>query len=238
MDNAVYATLNRQAGLMQEMRAIANNIANASTTGFRKEGVIFAEYVASLGEDEPALAMADGVARMVDLRNGTLAPTGGALDIAIEGEGFFRLATPEGDRLTRAGSFTLSPEGELVTADGAAVLDAGAATIVIPSDGGRPSIARDGTVSLNGVPVAQIGIYAPTDPSSLIHAGGTRFSVEGPLEAVSDPRMFQGFLEGSNVEPVQEIARMIEVQRAYEMGQGFLDREDSRIRAVIEALGR
>ncbi|MCV2866084.1 flagellar hook-basal body complex protein [Defluviimonas sp. WL0075] len=238
MDNAGYTTLNRQAGLMQEMRAIANNIANVSTTGFRKEGVVFAEHLARLGADEPTLAMADGVARVTDLRSGPLLPTGGALDLAIEGDGFFLLATAEGERLSRAGSFALSPEGELVAADGARLLDAGGATITIPPGAGQPAIARDGTLSVGGTPVAQIGLYATADMASLIHDGGTRFAVTGPMEPVEAPRIHQGFLEGSNVEPVREIARMIEVQRAYEMGQGFLDREDGRIRAVIETLGR
>lgn len=238
MDNTLYTTLNRQSGLLQEMRAIANNIANSDTTGFRREGVVFAEYVVRLGKDEPSLAMADGVARMMDLRNGALQPTGGALDIALEGEGFLLLSTTGGDRLTRAGSFTLSPEGEIVAADGARLLDAGGATIAVPPGSGKPVIARDGTVSVGGTPFAQIGVYLPADPASLRHEGGTRFAFDGQAEPVEGAQVFQGFVEASNVEPVREITRMIEVQRAYEAGQGFLDREDSRIRAVIETLGR
>ena len=136
MDNASYTTLNRQSGLMAEMRAVANNIANLSTTGFRKEGVIFAEHVADLEGAEPSLSMASAEGRIVNLAQGTLVQTGGAFDLAIEGDGFFQIETPEGARLTRAGAFTPSPEGELVTPDGHRLLDLGGAPVFVPVDAG------------------------------------------------------------------------------------------------------
>lgn len=238
MDNAVYTTLNRQSGLMAEMRAVANNIANVSTTGFRKEGVIFAEHVARLDRADPSLSMATAEGRLVNLAQGGLTRTGGTFDLAVEGEGFFQIDTPEGPRLTRAGAFTPSPEGELVTAEGHRLLDLGGAPVFVPTDAGPVAVAQDGTVSVAGNPVAQIGLFRPTDPAGLVHTGGTRFEARGGMEPVDGGTIFQGFLEGSNVDPVAEIARMIEVQRAYEMGQGFLDSEDQRIRAVIQTLGR
>ncbi|MCU9849463.1 flagellar hook-basal body complex protein [Defluviimonas sp. WL0024] len=238
MDNASYTTLNRQSGLMAEMRAVANNIANLSTTGFRREGVIFAEHVAALEGAEPSLSMATAEARSVNLAQGALVKTGGTFDLAIEGAGFFQVETPDGPRLTRAGAFTPSPEGELVTADGARLLDLGGAPVFVPADAGPVAVAEDGTVSVGGNPVAQIGLFVPAGPGDLVHEGGTRFAAPGGIEPQEDGTMFQGFLEHSNVDPVAEIARMIEVQRAYEMGQGFLDNEDRRIRSVIETLGR
>lgn len=238
MSNAIYTSLNRQSGLMSEMRAVANNIANMSTTGFRREGVIFAEHVARLGPDAPSLSMASAEGRRVDLSQGGLVQTGAPFDFAIEGEGFFLIETPEGNQLTRAGSFTPSPEGELVTADGLRVLDAGGAPIFVPTDNGAVSVAADGTISVAGQPVAQIGLYLPAVPGALVHEGGTRFSTAEPPDPVAGGTIFQGFLENANVDPVHEITRMIEVQRAYEMGQGFLDREDERLRAVIQTMGR
>ena len=106
MDNSVYTTLNRQSGLMSEMRAIANNIANAATTGFRAEGVLFSEHVAGLGRAAPSLSMANIEGRIVSPVQGALAQTGGTFDLAIEGDGYFLIETPGGNRLTRAGSFT------------------------------------------------------------------------------------------------------------------------------------
>ncbi len=117
MDAAGYVTLTRQSGLMREMELIANNIANASTAGFRREGVVFSEYVRRL-DDAPSLSMAHASARHVDLTPGETEMTGAAFDFAIEGEGFFLVETPQGNRLTRAGMFTPSAEGELVNPDG------------------------------------------------------------------------------------------------------------------------
>jgi flagellar basal-body rod protein FlgF len=236
MDAAGYTTLNRQSGLMREMAVVANNLANASTTGFRREGVVFSEFVAALDTD-PSLSMAHASGRHVDLGQATLSQTGGSFDFAIQGEGFFLIETPEGERLTRAGSFTPSAEGELVTPDGYRLLDAGGAPVFVPPDARAVALAQDGTLSANGAPIAQIGLWRPVDPLSLAHQTGTLFAA-ADLEPVEDGVMLQGMLEDSNVEPVSEIARMIEVQRAYELGQKFLDAEDERVRGVIQTLGR
>ncbi len=235
MDAALYTTLNRQSGLMREMGVIANNIANGSTAGFRREGVVFSEYVAAMDRD-PSLSMAHASGRHVDLSQATLSQTGGTFDFAIQGEGFFLVETPQGERLTRAGSFTPSAEGELVTPDGFRLLDAGGAPIFVPPDA-KVALARDGTLSANGEPVAQVGLLRPSDPLALRHQSGTLFD-GGELEPVEDGQVLQGMLEDSNVQPVSEIARMIEVQRAYELGQKFLDAEDERVRGVIQTLGR
>ena len=236
MDAAGYATLNRQSGLMREMGVVANNIANATTTGFRREGVVFSEYVAALDQD-PSLSMAHASGRHVDLSQATVSPTGGQFDFAIQGDGFFLVETPQGERLTRAGSFTPSSEGELVTPDGYRLLDAGGAPIFVPPDARTIALSGDGTLSANGQPIAQVGLWQPVDPLSLRHQSGTLFD-GGDLAPAEGATVMQGMLEDSNVQPVSEIARMIEVQRAYELGQKFLDAEDDRVRGVIQTLGR
>lgn len=236
MDAAGYATLNRQSGLMREMGVVANNIANASTTGFRREGVVFSEFVAALDED-PSLSMAYASGRQVDLSQSTIAQTGGTFDFAIQGEGFFLIDTPQGQRLTRAGSFTPNDAGDLVTPEGYRLLDAGGAPIFIPPDAKGVGMSTDGTLSAGGQPIAQIGLWQPSDPLALRHQSGTLFD-GGAVEPAEGAMVLQGMLEDSNVEPVSEIARMIEVQRAYELGQKFLDAEDARVRGVITTLGR
>ncbi|MES2143807.1 MAG: flagellar hook-basal body complex protein [Pseudomonadota bacterium] len=236
MEAAGYTTLTRQSGLMREMQTVANNIANISTTGFRREGVIFSEYVRQM-EGDPSLSMARASGRQIDLSQAGLSQTGGTFDLAIQGDGFFLIETPQGERLTRAGSFTPSPEGELVTMDGNRLLDAGGAPVFVPPGARSVAIGKDGTMSADGTPVAQIGLWQPTDPNSLRHQSGTLFSASG-VEPAQAGVVMQGFLEDSNVEPVSEVARMIQVQRSYEMGQKFLEAEDERVRGVIQTLGR
>ena len=197
---------------------------------------MFSEYVAGMDED-PSLSMAHASGRLVDLTQATLSQTGGSFDFAIQGDGFFLIETPEGERLTRAGAFTPNAEGELVTPDGYRLLDAGGAPVFVPPDAKAVGLSQDGTLSAEGQPIAQIGLWQPADPLALRHQAGTLFD-GGELEPVENGTVIQGMLEESNVQPVSEIARMIEVQRAYELGQKFLDAEDDRVRGVIQALGR
>jgi flagellar basal-body rod protein FlgF len=236
MDAAVYATLARQSGLMREMQLVANNIANQSTAGFRREGTVFAEHVARLAAG-PSLSLAHATGRHVDLTQGALTQTGGAFDLAIEGAGFFQVETAQGPRLTRAGAFSPNAEGELVDPQGHRLLDAGGAPVFVPAGAGPVGVAADGTVSAGGQPVGRIGLWAPADPLALRHGAGTLFET-GEVVPAEGATIRQGFLEGSNVDPVSEIARMIAVQRAYELGQSFLEREDGRARGVIQTLGR
>jgi flagellar basal-body rod protein FlgF len=236
MEGGIYTTLTRQSGLMREMQIVAHNIANISTTGFRREGVIFSEYIQRV-EDGPSLSMATGDTRHMDLRQAGLSETGGTFDFAIQGEGFFLVETPQGQSLTRAGSFMPNAEGELVNPGGNRLLDAGGAPIFIPPDVSGVSLSPDGSLSANGRPIAQVGLWQPSDPLKMTHAGGTVFNSEAvvPTEGAT---ILQGFVEESNVNPISEIARMIEVQRAYEMGQGFLEKEDERVTGLIQTLGR
>ena len=235
MDNATYATLTRQTGLMAQMQMVANNIANATTTGYRGEHIGFSEYVRTTGSGA-SLSMATARVRETDLSQGSLSRTGGAFDLAIEGEGFFMVQTPQGPRLTRAGHFGASENGDLVTPEGYPVLDAGGAPVFVPQGQGPVGIAPDGTISAGGTPVGQVGIVLPRNPLELVREAGTLFRADSGTEQAIGGRVLQGFLEESNVNPVLEVSRMIEVQRAYEMGQGFLEREDERIRKTIQAI--
>ncbi|EAR50736.1 putative flagellar basal body rod protein [Oceanicola granulosus HTCC2516] len=235
MGNASYTTLTRQSGLMAEMRLIANNIANAATTGYRSEGVIFSEYVSALGPGHDSLSMARAAVRDTDISPGGMTATGGAFDLAIEGEGFFLVQTPGGERLTRAGHFMPNANGDLVTPDGYPVLDAGGAPLFVPPAAASVTVAPDGVLSADGQPLGQVGVVRPRDPAGLVREDGVRFRAEGGFEPVPRVRVAQGFLEESNVDPILQVARMIEVQRAYELGQRFLEQEDERLRGAIRA---
>ena len=238
MDNALYTTLTRQSGLKRELQAIANNVANISTTGFRKEGVIFAEYIKAVADDQGSLSMASGNVRHIDLSQGTLSQTNGTFDLAIEGPGFFLIETADGEALTRAGAFSTNADGELVTMDGNRLLDGGGAPIFVPPDASSVAVARDGTLSADGQPQAQIGLFLPAEANDLIHRDGVLFTSEAGVVPTEEASIIQGFLEGSNVNAITEIARMIEVQHAYQAGKTFIEREDERIRSVMQTLGK
>ena len=230
-----YTTLSRQQGLMREMRMIANNIANQATTGYRHQGVIFSEYVRRTDE-AGIVSMSAAQVRDSSFAQGGLTRTGGQLDLAIEGDGFFLVQTPQGERLTRNGAFATSSAGDLVTQDGHPVLDSGGAPVFIPPDATDLAIAQDGTLSSNGAPIGQIGVVSPLDRGAMIREGGVLFRADQGYEPTQAPRVMQGFVESSNADPILQIARMIEVQRAYEMGQNFLQREDERLRGAIKAI--
>lgn len=234
METAGYTALSRQTGLMREMQVIANNIANANTTGFRQEGVIFSEYVTD-GDGISGVAMAAARVRNTSFVQGTLEQTGGTFDVAIEGDGFFLIQAPGGQRLTRAGAFSPSAEGTLVTPDGNQVLDAGGAPIFVPPNSDDLAIAGDGTISSDGRAIGQIGVVQPLEPRQMVREGGVMFRADEGFEPVDNPRVLQGFVEASNVDPILQVARMVEVQRAYELGQSFMEREDERVRTALKA---
>jgi flagellar basal-body rod protein FlgF len=238
MDLAGYVALTRQSGLARELQTVANNIANLSTTGYRREGVIFAEMVRRLAAEGGSVAMTAARARITDETQGALVQTNGTLDMAIEGEGYFMVMTPQGERLTRAGAFARSAEGEVVNMDGHRLLDEGGGEILIPFEARNIAIAADGTLSADGQPIARIGLFDVEDPTTLFREAGVLFRAEAGTVPVEEGRVVQGFLEQSNVNAVAELARMIEVQRAYERGAKLLDQEDERIRNVVRTLGQ
>ncbi len=237
MDNPGYVTLSRQAGLVKDMRIIATNIANLSTDGYRREGAIFAEMVEKGALIGGASAQTSARVRVTDFSQGALQRTGGDFDLAIEGDGFFLVQTPDGQALTRAGAFLRNDAGELVTRDGNRLLDEGGAPLFAPAEAREITVATDGTLSADGQPIGRVGIVTVEDPSQLTRRESGLFTTEEALIPAEEASVFQGFVEESNVNPVREIARMIEVQRAYEAGANFLNSEDERMRQAIRVIG-
>lgn len=237
MDNSGYVTLSRQTGLMREMRTVANNIANSATSGFRQEGVVFSEYVQSL-DGAASLSMGQANVRQTSFEQGTLTQTGGVFDFAIEGDGFFLVETPRGERLTRAGSFSPNAEGDLVTQEGFRVLDPGGAPVFIPPGSTDISVSADGTISSGGDPLGELGLVMPQNLMDLRREDGVLFRADGDVQPSENGRILQRFIESSNVNPVLQLTRMIEIQRAYELGASFLEAEDERLRQALKALSQ
>lgn len=237
MDNAGYIGLSRSSGLLRELDTIANNIANLSTNGFRREGAIFAEHVKALEGKDPSLSMATFSRRYVDLSAGEITKTDNPLDFAINGDGFFLVETGGGQRLTRDGAFSMNAIGELTTASGDRVLDESGGAIVIPSQAEKITAAVDGTIYADGQAVGKLGVVT-ADPAYLTREGKNLFRPEKGFQPVENPKVQQSAIEGSNVSAVTELARLIEVQRMYEASKQFTENEDSRIRQTVRVLGQ
>jgi flagellar basal-body rod protein FlgF len=236
MTNPIYTLLSKQVGLRQQVDVIANNVANLSTTGFKREGLAFATHVERLELPGGSLAMAEVGGSHIDLSPGALARTGNPFDFAIEGRGFFAVETAAGVRYPRDGRVSTNQLGELVTTTGHRVLDEGGSPIVVPAEVSDITISADGTLSApDGRPLGVLGVHELPDGLSGRAADGL-FTAAGEAESAAEATVVQGFLEGSNVNPVRELTDLIEAQRAYERGRAMLDTEDERIRRAIEKL--
>ena len=242
MSNAIYTMLGRQQGLMQEMQVVANNLANSSTTGYKSDRAMFGEFLVATGSQSSSLSMGGLAGHSFAMAQGALKITGGQLDLAIQGDGFFLVDAPQGQRLTRAGNFQISPDGKLVDANGSALLSAGGSPINIPQNASQIRIASDGTVSVSsgdGIPpqdVGQVGVVTVDQEATLVRDSNSYFSAPDGHKPAENNEIVQGALEQSNVSPVLEVARKIEVQRAYEAGQTLFEREDQRIGQIISAI--
>lgn len=241
MENALYVGLSQQMVLERQMDMVANNIANMNTTAYRGQRPVFQEYVMDAGPNKPVSFVLDfGVAR--DTRGGVLTPTDNPFDLALNGEGFLSVQTPDGIRYTRNGHFTLDADGRVVTREGYALLDDGGAEIIVDDPTlGTPMISNDGTVAQGENVLGKVGMFTFENEQTLRTTGDSLF--EAPETATAQPapaetRLVQGMLEGSNVQPVVEMTRMIELQRRYQTMQNLISNEDELQRTAIQRLGK
>ncbi|MBU0675091.1 MAG: flagellar basal-body rod protein FlgF [Proteobacteria bacterium] len=218
----------------QRMNQIANNLANVDTSGYKRESNTFWEVLITQG-DKPQ-RVGKGVQVVTDASQGRLEPTGNPLDLALAGEGYFRIQTPNGIRYTRDGNFQLNQQGQLSTASGALVMGEGGSIVV---SGSNVTIAEDGRVRVDGVLVDRIGVARFADLDMLKKEGMNlyRMSDEGAVEVAADNvTIQQGYLEGSNVNTVSEMTDMMALYRDYESQQRAIriadDLDDQAVRKV------
>ena len=226
MDSGYYAACTGLRAQNQALEIIANNLANASTAGYRGGLTAFQSLVAS-ATTEPMSALNYAIndynvmgASGVDLSTGSLERTGNPLDMAIEGRGFFAVQTKAGTLYTRNGSFQISATGQLTTQAGDPVLGA-AGPVLVPS--GEISVSRDGTISVNGAVADKLRMVEFTSGSSIAAAGGAYYSAPATdVLPAADARVRQGMIENSNAGTTKAIADLVVVQRHAEMLQRAL----------------
>ena len=240
METTTYIALSSQGALRREMTAIAHNMANMNTTGFKAERMMFVDHLQrSRSGDfiaDQRLSFVRDVASFRDTTAGPIEQTSNPLDVAIHGDGYFVVQTPDGERFTRNGSFRLDNGGQLVTQDARPVLSNAGAPIFFAPEDTSITISGDGTVSTENGQLGKLRVVTFDNEQALQNAGGGLYSTDQPPIDKLDAQVAQGALEKSNIEAILEMTRMIEVSREYSQAQKMMTREDERIRKMVREL--
>jgi len=249
--DAIYPVLSGALAQEKRLELITNNLANVGTNGYKKDVPVFEALTpenaqlttAETGDLSSVPAYGHFSRTSIDLSPGVVRTTGQPLDIAIEGEGLFAVQTPQGIRYTRNGHFSLDVDGQLVTTGGFPVLGGGG-PITIPA--GTVAIGSDGRISVSGgeagptaIEIDQIPVFIFPRADQLQKTGGSLFSAPaGAAVPTTDTLVRQGALEGSNVNPVEEMVAMIEVMRLYEAAQKAIQTADQIAGKVSNEIGQ
>tara|TARA_R110002096_G_scaffold435927_1_gene664298 strand:- start:64344 stop:65084 length:741 start_codon:yes stop_codon:yes gene_type:complete len=242
MDTKILVSLSHQVAMRRQMDIIANNIANMNTTAYKRESIMFNEYLSDIGGSLPesfkkvSFVQEMGVARQ--MTNGELVTTGNVLDVALEGEGMFKVRQPNGNiAYTRNGHFSLSGDNVLITSNGAEVLDDGDASIQFPVNADGFKVAEDGTVSAKGVgEIGKVAVLQFQNYGEMKKIGDNLYSAEEEPEPSENYRMAQGMLETSNVSPVLEITNMIQLSRAYAQTANLINQVQQTSKQAINSI--
>jgi len=240
MENSLYVGLSRQLVLDHAMTLVANNVANASTAGYRAQNPMFEEYIAKSSgyTNQDSLSMVYDMGQYDTTSPGSISATGGTYDIALNGPGFIEVMAPSGAiQYTRGGDFTLNSNSELVTSDGFRVSGPGGNPIAIPAGANEVIITDDGDISADGNIVGRISVVEFDNIQSLTPEGNGLYSSKDTGRAATETVVKQGYLEGSNVNPVQEMTRMIEILRTYQSTMRMINNEHDRQVNAIKKIG-
>ena len=249
MIRGLYTAASSMEVLQKKTNIRSNNLANVNTNGFKKsEGITrsFPEMLLSrieAGEaDQEIGELSTGSymeRKFKDMSQGSFKQTGNQLDFAVEGEGFFVIETEAGQRYSRDGNFTINADSELVTQSGNHVLDNNGNRIqLIPEQDFR--VSADGQITFNnGLQGAQIDLVNFEDEAELSQEGDNLYAArDGAAPVESEAGIAQGYLEGSNVKIVEEMAKMIKTTRHYESNQKVISSIDQSLDKVINEVGR
>ena len=245
---------------------IANNLANANTTGFKRDDAVTSDFEPmlirrindmsgpkditefkgfSLGRKAPVvgeLGLGSQVADIAtDHSQGSLQSTGNQLDFAVEGEGYFRVATPRGERYTRDGNFYRDARSHLVTVNGNEVLDNAGRPIIIPEEAADFLVSPEGSITANGIQVAILGLVSfPGGDASMVKEGNSLYRPADPAQRPQQAAgsIQQGALERSNTEIVSEMVNLIANYRAYEANSKAVVTQDSMLDKSVNEVGR
>jgi flagellar basal body rod protein FlgG len=250
MIKGLYSAVSAMVMNAARQQVLSHNIANMQTPGFKQiltTAEDFMQNQSVYSSDNTLNGSVDYIGKLglgtqigpefIDFGQGALQSTGNQLDFALQGNGFFNVKTPDGNRYTRDGRFLRDAGNTLVTVDGFQVLDDAGQPIQLPE--GEISVTSDGAVSVNGTAVAKLGIGVfANPPTDLQHTEGNLFT--GPTASTSQdaPQVAQGYLETSNANTAQLMTQLVEVARSYEAAQKLVQNQDELLGKTIASLGR
>ncbi len=237
MENSLYLGLSRQMTLQTNMNITANNIANMTTPGFRGQNMLFSEYLADTKGAEDELSFVYDRGQYQNGQAGPLEQTDNPLDIALVGPGFFAVDGP-GDAPTysRAGNFQIGIDGSLQTSAGFGVLDEGGAPIQIPATAKELKIDDNGTISTEEGAIGKIQIVEFENIEELNPMGNNLYTTDAAGAEATKTKAKQGYVEGSNVNAIIEMTRLIDISRNFQSMQQAMQGENERLRTAIQKL--
>ncbi len=225
------------AELSQRQDRVASNLANANTTGYLRDRA-FATALRERIDAEGSPQSTREAGQVADVTSGSLVETGNALDLALDGNGFFAVQGDDGrTRYTRAGSFVLDASGTVRSPQGHALLRDDGAPLTVPPSGGALAVTASGGVTVGGAAVGRIQTVEVDDPSQLVRLDGASFDAAGVAVQPGASRVRQGFLAASNVDAVGEMVELIAHVRLFESQQKSLKTTDETLSAVTRDLG-
>ena len=243
METSAVIAASRQGALRRELETVANNLANMSTNGYKSSQMMFVEHIVKSKGGEslisPKLTFTRDIATRIDTSDGAIQTTDNPLDLAIRNDGFFVVQDTNGKQYyTRNGQFHLDTTGQVVNQQGYALTTTGGAPVVFGPTDTKIQVSRDGTMSSENGQLGKLQIVKFANPQQLQRTSGALFTSQSTPTAVNQPDVIQGALEGSNVQPIVEIAKMIKLHRNYESAKAFIEREDERQRQMIRDLSQ
>ncbi len=237
MDNGIYVALSKQLAQFRQMAVIANNIANAETTGYGTEKMLFDDYLVPEG-NKRKVAFTQDYNTHRNLEQGKMKQTGNQLDMAIMGKGYFVVDTPNGPRYTRAGNFQIDGNGILVTPEGYPVLGEGGEQIQFQEEDTKVEIREEGFIIVDGEDRGRIEVVDIPNEQLMEKVGKSLYKTDQAALPIENPVVAQGVLEGSNVEPVIEITDMMMTMRRVGNTSQFIDTSYELERRTIGVLAK
>ena len=240
MENVSYVVLSYQMALKRHLEILANNVANMNSTAFRSERPLFQEYLVT-GDDGSTTSYIEDAGVLRDFSEGAIRQTSNPLDVAITGEGYFVVESPDGPRYTRDGNWRVDQEGQIVVGAGAGLplLDDTGSPIVINPGDGAITILADGTIRSEKGTVGLLNVVMFEEETALQKLGAGLFDAAGQVpEPAENFSVLQGMLEGSNVNGVVEMTRMMEVANAYRTTAQMNNSSDQLRRRAIQTIGQ